>query len=665
MHRQLDSLLVAIKDDLEQYFRHEKAGMFSDMRWTSEKSMDDNHSSWWRNLIDVLVSLPYPENYHYKLIDEFRKHGFDAAVLEKFRKEFLLQRRAIWWYSQTSYFYGVLNQALRRRNVQVLLLFGSFLQDLHRQLKSAHWKQKQQLEIPVITVYRGQALSRDDLDTLEVGFPVRCNSLFSSSTDRDMALGFLLSSPIERGLERVLFEIEVDYRKVCPPFADISQLSYYGNEQETLFMSTVRFQLGSRHEEVDLDAESSTSYWLMKLKLLSDDDIHSIRELEVPNSARKTVKNCIDALSEIVEMVPVEDVNLVCHILADLYPREQQWFNASKLYCMAKLEFENNNDDYCKVVEYHERAIATLQSYCVHDEELDGYFNVAQSYFALGELFGYSVENQKALSIDYWEKALHFYELALSKSIAVLTDYSRVNIITQLVSVCQNLSRNADLINYGKKAIAYQKEWMKLMLLMNPTQSTSLDIARGFGKLADMYAGIHQYDDALSNYEKAVDLYLLNENNEIKGHIRFREPINLTREMVTICTEHVQDVALNLKYNLLQHEWKLKEAAHDVGRTSLWGTNDRFLAESHFAVADCYIDTQQYVEAYKHLLDGLKHARLSKELLLQHGLTLVWSGNRPSLVALAEDDERLIDCKRRIDEIEVKLTVIELLLAIP
>jgi hypothetical protein len=341
-------------------------------------------------LINVLVSLPYPENYHHQLVHEFEKHGFKDNIFQQFQSGFLSKKRAIWWYSRSSYFYGVLNRALRQQNVRVILLFGSFLQDLHRQLKSEHFKQKQQRENPITTLYRGQVLSGDDFKKLVVGFPVRCNSIFSSSTDPDIALGFLVSSLTNRNKERVLFEIEIDYRTVCAPFADISQLSYFSNEQETLFMSGTRFLLKSCHQEdINTLDEPAVRYWLVKLRLLSDYDLHCGRELETTNAPRKTVKNCVDALSEIVEMVCTEDVQLVFDALVSLYPREQNWIAAIRLYCLAMLEFENNDDGYNMVVSYHEQAIAIWQESYLHDIKLNCCFNIAQSHFALGNLFGF------------------------------------------------------------------------------------------------------------------------------------------------------------------------------------------------------------------------------------------------------------------------------------
>jgi tetratricopeptide (TPR) repeat protein len=479
-----------------------------------------------------------------------------------------------------------------------------------------------------------------------------------------MALKFLASSSPNRDIERVLFEIEIDYRTICAPFADISQLSKFPDEQETLFMASTRFLLGSRHqEELNADDGSSVRYWLVKLKLLSDYDLHSARELEAADAPRKTVKNCVDALSEMLEMVSSEDVQLVFDMLASLYPRETNWIAAVRLYCLAMLEFENNDDDYKMVVSYHEQAIAIWQKYYLHDVELNCYFNIAESHFALGELFGYSVENQKNLSVYHWEQALHFYELALPGCATVATDYARVSVLYKLGRVCRNLLRSGYLERYGLKAVTYQKEWMELMLLQKHVVSTSRQIAAEFQELADIYAAIHQYDDALSNYEKAVNLYLSNDNDEAEHWTSSYDLIDLYKKIVTICTEHTRNFGLALKYQLLEHECKLKKLKEDAAvDATLCDGKARYLAESHFFVADCYINTEQYVAAHKHLTEGLEHIRESRELLLRDGRTVVRCGDRYLLVPLAADDNRLKDCEFRIEEKEEKLRIVQLLL---
>jgi tetratricopeptide (TPR) repeat protein len=190
------------------------------------------------------------------------------------------------------------------------------------------------------------------------------------------------------------------------------------------------------------------------------------------------------------------------------------------------------------------------------------------------------------LSVYHWEQALHFYELALWTCATVATDYIRMNILNKLVTVCGNLSKSGDLERYGSKAVTYQKERMQLMLLRHSVLSTSREIAAEFGKLADIYAVIHRYDNALSNYEKAVNLYLSSDNSEVEQWTLSHNLIKLCEQIVTICTEHTQDSTLALKYQLLQHERKRKQAEDVVdGATDLWGDKARYLVESHFSVA--------------------------------------------------------------------------------
>jgi tetratricopeptide (TPR) repeat protein len=203
---------------------------------------------------------------------------------------------------------------------------------------------------------------------------------------------------------------------------------------------------------------------------------------------------------------------------------------------------------------------------------------------------------------------------------------------------------------------------VELMRLPSPVRSTSTAIAGAFVKLADLYAAVHRYDDALSNYNKAVNLYLSSDNSEVDQMTWSDDLIELYKRIVTICTEHTDDFILTLKYQLLQHECKRKKMEDTVGGAGLSDSDARYLAESYFSVADCFINTEQYVEAYKHLIEGLKYTQLSKEWLLQNGRSAIRHGNVYSVVPLTADDKRLIDLELTINEKEERLRVIEPLL---
>lgn len=665
MHKELSSLLVAIEKDVQEYRKREKAGIFCPLKYKPQKTISGTYCSWWQNFIKVLISLPYPENYHHQLVDEMKRCRFVDKVLDEFQTSFPSEKRAIWWYSRSGCFYDILNQAFRQQNVKVLLLFGSFLQDLHRQLKSKHFEQKQLLWNPVITVYRGQVLSNKDFEELVVGCLVRCYSFFSSSANRDIALSFLDSSSSNEGTKNVLFEIEVDYQKVCLPFANVSQLSFYPEEQETLFMPNTYFLITDhRFEEANTTNGYQIPYWLVKLKILSDHDLFSNREFEVTNAPRKTVKNCVDALSEMLENDFSKDIPMIFNTLATLYPKEAEWIEASRLYCLAMLEFEINYDDYTLVVSYHEQALAIWQKYYLQDEELNCYFNIAENYFALGELFGHSVENQKNASICHWKQALQLYEQAFVRCPKIATDYQTVSILYKLVLVCQNLLPSNNVEQYGSKAIIYQRKRIDLMSPQKPVLSASNEIATHYRILADIYATIHQYGDALKSYKEAFRLYLRNDNDEAEYRTSCNELISLCKDIVKICIKHTHDFDLALQYQLLQHEYELKTLRTNTPAysTLLSYVVPKNLAESHFSVSDCYINVNQYVEAHEHLIQGLEYMRNSRELLLQDGRTVSRSDGYCVFLPLTEDDEQLKGYDLRINEKEEKLRIIKQLL---
>jgi tetratricopeptide (TPR) repeat protein len=602
--------------------------------------------SWWRNFIKVLVSLPYPENYHHRLVTELKLHLGDSAIFDEFQRDYTVddERRrggAVWWYTRSSYFYGILNRALRQRNVRLLLLYGSFLQDLHRQLTSESHTQS-----CIVTLYRGQVLSQVDFAKLEVGYPIRSNNLFSMSTDRELALAYLGAVP-HVGVERVLFEIEVDYNRNHHQalFADISQGSYFLGEKETLFMTNTWFLIESCRKMVSHYDE--LPYALVKLRLESDYDMRSARKLEA-GTDRKTVKNCVNALSEMLDMASSKDVNVVFDALTELYSRETKWILAVKLYCLAILERERVDENYTVAVSYHQRAIAHWQE-CLHSDdgdELNCSFDIGENHYALGQLYRYRIEDPENLSFQHLEKALDFYELALEKCSAA--DYERTDILVKLVKVC------TDLENEHGKAIKYQKERLRLML-EEPVLSQKESMANAFQHLARLHQLNQEYDEALSGYEKALEVYYLSEKPSLLYLI------DLYKHIVKICIEHKRDFSLALRYQLQQHDHELKWVlqSETQGEDVLICSELNYLAGSHFSLADVYMKIEQCAAACEHLTKGLEYSRKRRELLLSEGRFVIRSADGSPLPELLSGaDTRLKRCESKIKEYEEKLKLV-------
>ncbi|CAF1164796.1 unnamed protein product [Didymodactylos carnosus] len=130
--------------------------------------------------------------------------------------------------------------ALRQHNIELMFVFGFFSQDIRRQLKEEHEQlQLKHAENPKIKLYCGQVISPTEIDALKklgaLNYNVN-NCLLSTSLDRSVALDFLKYSIHSKGLELILFEIDVDVHLHSRPYGNVSHVSYFPNEAKILFM---------------------------------------------------------------------------------------------------------------------------------------------------------------------------------------------------------------------------------------------------------------------------------------------------------------------------------------------------------------------------------------------------------------------------------------------
>lgn len=164
-------------------------------------------------------------------------------------------------YTSESIFYIPINTALRTKDIHMMFLWRSYLADIRQQLAKGQLKNK-------ITVYRGQRISKTELNALQasIGSLISINSFLSTSCDRAVALMFADPQQLPEDMETVLFEIEADPVMVeAMPFADISDVSQYPDEREILFM------FGSIFRVQSVNREAGSTYTI-KMSLCDDDD---------------------------------------------------------------------------------------------------------------------------------------------------------------------------------------------------------------------------------------------------------------------------------------------------------------------------------------------------------------------------------------------------------
>ncbi|CAF1543877.1 unnamed protein product [Didymodactylos carnosus] len=146
--------------------------------------------------------------------------------------------QAIQWFTRNTFLYRLLNKALRQHNIELMFLFDFYVRDLYQQIKQRYEQFKAtRTEDPMIKVYRGQIMPLKEIDRISTyaGWLI-INCMFSTSRNRFFAL-FMLSPPSsskpDDEVQYALFEIDVDIRKTSIPFADISDLSAFPEEEET------------------------------------------------------------------------------------------------------------------------------------------------------------------------------------------------------------------------------------------------------------------------------------------------------------------------------------------------------------------------------------------------------------------------------------------------
>ncbi|CAF4680736.1 unnamed protein product, partial [Rotaria socialis] len=196
--------------------------------------------------------------------------------------------KAIWWYTRESFLYRLMNKALRVRNTELIFLFRTVIRDIYEQLV-VHQCQKR------VIVYRGQILSIMEYKKLEksCGSIISLNSFLSTSLNRRIAERFVQKNMhlcASGDYVVVIFEIEADPSVVGTmkngknrrPFAQIDELSYYGEESEVLFMLGSIFRLNeiiSHNQSSSLSVDGTMSTIIIRMTLCSDDDDNDLKQL--------------------------------------------------------------------------------------------------------------------------------------------------------------------------------------------------------------------------------------------------------------------------------------------------------------------------------------------------------------------------------------------------
>jgi hypothetical protein len=191
--------------------------------------------------------------------NEYQGNSSQLAIITEFKGNYS-SSNALWWYTEKSFMYNILNKALRAHNIKMLDRFHFFIQDIQHQLN------KYQCKFP-IRVYRSQLLPINQFENLKrrTGMFLYSNSYLTATIDQDVAFIVLKETIPTHDFEKVLFEIDANPRFANKkPFAKIDSHSYSPNKSVVLFMTGSMFRLVNTYRSDDI--------WIVQVTLCSDDE---------------------------------------------------------------------------------------------------------------------------------------------------------------------------------------------------------------------------------------------------------------------------------------------------------------------------------------------------------------------------------------------------------
>lgn len=143
--------------------------------------------------------------------------------------------QAIQWYTREGFAYRLLNQALRQKDQNLIILLHFFIFDLEHQLL----KQLTESEFVHFEVYRGQLMSMEEINLLirKIDRTMFLCSFLSTTTDLEVAMMFSGAGSYTQDspIQPVIFHIKYDTFQPTRGVANIQHISFSQDEDEILF----------------------------------------------------------------------------------------------------------------------------------------------------------------------------------------------------------------------------------------------------------------------------------------------------------------------------------------------------------------------------------------------------------------------------------------------
>ena len=394
--------------------------------------------------------------------------------------------KALTWYTCESLFYKILNQALRNEDIYRIYRLRWLIQQLYFELDGLQKENSFDLN----RVYRFQLISNDELQKLQLSINnhISMSSFLSTSANQKYVFSLLPSNQNEinvlntENLVPIVLEIIIDHAVImrAHPFAKISSISRFPEEEESLFM------LGSLFTIENVKQASDDHYWLVQLKLCGKDD-YALKE--VFDHIKDTMKSETDMFS-------------LCGLLCTMGKYDEAQYIYKEAVsgaavtdlltmgrcCQGLSDVYREKGDYTSAISYAEKALSLYQK--IPNQDL----YVADCYKSLSICYRRKMDRQHTL--EYMRKALDTYR--------------RIHGEDHLETVLMYLIVGTTLSDFGEEANEYDTALVHMKQALKYFETkfgrNHRYVSLAYCNIGVTYWRLKKYNTALSFYDKQFEI---------------------------------------------------------------------------------------------------------------------------------------------------------------
>ncbi|CAF1209204.1 unnamed protein product [Adineta steineri] len=498
IHTDINDLCQRLQVDVKHYNKDSIAMSFvTTNEITSTDNLNQLEPTFMYTQIfkDILLDMEHGEQAIKKFIAYCKNtNSVSLPNINLFEEKYSAQS-AIWWYTFPSTIYSMLNNALRKLDVDIIINMGFFLRDVHEQIQQLYEQQVNNYERKPFILYRGQGLMISDFEKLQKtkGGLMSFNNFLSTSTDQDLALGIAYSASANIDMVGILFIMSIDPCIKSTPFASIKAKSHFKDEDEILFSMHTVFRVGAIKP-----MDNENQLYQVELELTSDDDqqLRLLTDRIRDEAGAGTGWHRLGQL--LIKITQFNKAEELYNVLLEQAPNDR-W---KAIYYNQLGYAKDAQGDYENALWCHDKALEIQKNILPSDHP-----DLAAPYNNFGLV---CIKNGKyPEALLFFEKVLEILRKTLpSDHPGLATAYSNIG------SVFNHMTKYLEALSCYNKALDIQE---KTLLWNHP------ELATTYNNIACLHLNTKKYREALSFFEKALKIreYTLPSN-----HLDFAQSYN-------------------------------------------------------------------------------------------------------------------------------------------